>query len=362
VSALLPSFLAQISAEPVALETTKSAAEGRLHLWGDLFLGDPWFLALIPLVILGLFFGRSRRGRAVARVSVMPVGQRTRSLAQRFAWLPLPLQLLALCCVVIALARPLRGNVQMSSFSEGVDLALLIDRSSSMSYQDLERNRTRLDVIKEVVADFASRRMTDREGASDYVALFTFARYPQELCPFTLDVEAVLGFLEGIDFARDRAEDGTGIGIALAKAVAVLRESEAESKVVVLLTDGENNLDLITPLQAAELAAEEGVRVYTVFAGRYVRDPFGRVREVDAQVDTGELRQVAELTGGRFFRARDKQGLESAYAEIEELERTEREEKRFIEHFNLYPPFLHAALGLYLLAWLCVSTWARRSP
>jgi len=327
VSALLPSFLAQISAEPVALETTKSAAEGRLHLWGDLFLGDPWFLALIPLVILGLFFGRSRRGRAVARVSVMPVGQR-----------------------------------QMSSFSEGVDLALLIDRSSSMSYQDLERNRTRLDVIKEVVADFASRRMTDREGASDYVALFTFARYPQELCPFTLDVEAVLGFLEGIDFARDRAEDGTGIGIALAKAVAVLRESEAESKVVVLLTDGENNLDLITPLQAAELAAEEGVRVYTVFAGRYVRDPFGRVREVDAQVDTGELRQVAELTGGRFFRARDKQGLESAYAEIEELERTEREEKRFIEHFDLYPPFLHAALGLYLLAWLCVSTWARRSP
>jgi len=355
-------FLAQVAGEPVQLEATKSAAEGRLHLWGDLFLGDPWFLVLLPVVFLGLWWGRSRRGRAVARVSVLPPGSRTRSLAQRLAWVPLPLQLAALPCVVIALARPLRGNVQMSSFSEGVDLALLIDRSSSMSYQDLEPRRTRLDVVKEVVLDFARRRMTDREGASDYVALFTFARYPQELCPFTLDVDAVTGFLEGIDCAKDRAEDGTGIGIALAKAVAVLRESEAKSKVVVLLTDGENNLDLITPRQAAELAAEQGVRVYTIFAGRYARDGFGRVYELDDAVGTAELREIAELTGGRFFRARDRQGIQSAYAEIEELERTPREEKRFVEHFDLYSPFLHAAPGLYLFAWLCASTWARRAP
>jgi Ca-activated chloride channel homolog len=356
------SLFLQVVGESVQVEATKSAAEGRLHLFGDYFLADPWFLALIPVVILALAYGRTRRGRAVARIPILPAGIGTRSLAQRLAWLPITLQLLALCGVVIALARPLRGNVELSSISEGVDLALLIDRSSSMTYQDLEPNHTRLDVVKDVVADFATRRMTDREGASDYVALFTFARYPQELCPFTLDVDAVLGFLEEIDFARDRAEDGTGIGIALAKAVAVLRESEAESKVIVLLTDGENNLDLITPTQAAELAAEEDVRIYTVFAGKYVRDPFGRMRRVDQAIDTTELRGIAELTGGRFFRARDRKGLEEAYAEIEALERTPREERRFVEHFDLYPAILAAALLLYALAWLSISTWARRMP
>jgi Ca-activated chloride channel family protein len=285
-----------------------------------------------------------------------------RSLAQRLGWLPPLLQCGSLCLVVLALARPLRGDVETNSVSEGVDLALLIDRSSSMGHTDLEANRTRLDVVKEVVSDFATRRMTDRDGASDYVGLFSFARYPEALCPFTLDVDAVQGFLRDVQLARDRAEDGTAIGIALAKAVAVLRESEAKSKVAVLLTDGENNIDLISPAQAAELAAEEGVRVYTVFAGSFVMDAFGRMREVVPEYDTKELQEIAELTGGRFFRARDRRALEQAYAEIEALERTPRQEKRFVEHYDLYPRFLVGALLAYCAAWLCLSTWARRLP
>jgi len=340
----------------------KSAAEGRWHLWGDFFLADPFFLLLIPIVIAAVFWGRTRQGRDKARFSVLPVASLPQSWPQRLAWLPTVLSALSLCLVVLALARPLRGDVETNSVSEGVDLALLIDRSSSMGNQDLEMGRTRLDVVKEVVADFALRRMTDREGASDYVALFSFARYPQELCPFTLDVDAVQGFLSDVELTADRAEDGTGIGIALAKAVAVLRESEAMSKVVVLLTDGENNLDLITPADAAQLAAEEGVRVYTVFAGSFVIDSYGRMREIDPTLDTVELREIAEVTGGRFFRARDRKALEKAYAEIEELERSPREEKRFIEHYDLYPRFLYLALAAYLLGWFLASTWVRRLP
>src|SRR6185295_17546140 len=130
--------------------------------------------------------------------------------------------------------------------------------------------------VKEVVGDFARRRMTDSDNAADSVALITFARYPQLLCPFTLDEGAITGFLAGVERAKREEEDGTAIGVGLAKAVSILRESDARSRICVLLTDGENNIDDITPADATELAAEEGIKVYTIYAARYVyaRDPF----------------------------------------------------------------------------------------
>src|SRR5262249_44082427 len=158
------------------------------------------------------------------------------------------LQLAALVCIAIALARPLRGSVETSSTTEGVDIALVIDRSGSMENQDLAPGKSRLQVVQEVVRDFAVRRMSDREGAADNIALITFAGYVQLLCPFTLDVDAVTGFLAGLKPVTQRHEDGTYLGLGLSKAVSVLRETEARSKVVVLLTDGENNIDEITPL------------------------------------------------------------------------------------------------------------------
>jgi Ca-activated chloride channel family protein len=233
-----------------------------------------------------------------------------------------------------------------------------------MQHEDLAAGRTRLDVVKEVVSDFAARRMTDREGAADNVALISFAAYPELLCPFTLDVDAVTGFLAGLRHVDNRHEDGTAVGVALAKAVAVLRETAAESKVVVLLTDGENNIDLIAPLEAAELAAEQGIRVHTVFAGRFVftQDVFGRMHATERKIDTSELERIAELTGGHFFRATDRAALEDVYRRIEQLERTEREERRFSESYDLYLGFLLGALAAYVAAWLSAATWARRLP
>ena len=349
-------FLLQSDAIP-------SAAQSGLRIFGDYSFADPLFLLLVPAALLLFWWGRRASARARGRVSMLPSGF-PRSARQRFLWFPSTLHLVALLCAIFALARPLRGNVQHDVVSECVDIALVVDRSGSMAAPDLEKGRTRLDVVKEVVGDFAERRMSDREGAADNCALISFARYPLLLCPFTLDHEALTGFLDEIQLALKRGEDGTGIGVALAKAVAVLRQSEAKSRIVVLLTDGENNVPTILPRDAAELAAEEGIRVYTVFSARYVcfQDPFGGWQASEEEPNTAVLEEIAELTEGRFFRAYDKQSLEDIYAEIEELERTERKELRYEETFDLYPWLLLPAALAYALAWLSQVTWARRGP
>ncbi len=359
---MIPFALTQGAATEAVAQVANSAAQARFHVWGDFFLADPWFLLLAPLGVLVLMRGRSEKALAAGRVPALPQSAMPRTWRQRLGWIPLALQACALILVALCLARPLKGSAVHTSTSEGIDIALVVDRSGSMKYTDLEAQRTRIDVAKEVVAAFAERRMNDRVGASDSCALVVFAQYPMLLCPFTLDFDAFKGFLDTVQFVRNEAEDGTAIGRGLAKAVQVLGGSDAKSKVVVLLTDGENNVPDIEPLKAAELAKEKGVRVYTVLAGRYAfqEDVFGRVYATERELDSTELEQIASMTGGRFFRARDKQSLESTYAEIEALERTDRHEERFTETFDLYFKLLLGALFAYFAAWLSHTTWARR--
>jgi Ca-activated chloride channel family protein len=328
-------------------------------LWGDYALADPLVLLVLPLA-LALFLWARARGPLRGRVSVVsPVPASAR---QRLSFVPGTLEGAAFVCALVALARPLRSNVEHAVRSEGVDIALVVDRSGSMKFEDLEPSKSRLAVVKEVVGDFAARRMSDRENAADSVALIAFARYPQLLCPFTLDVNAIQGFLDGVELAKREEEDGTAIGVGLAKAVAILRESDAKSRVCVLLTDGENNVDDITPAAAAELAAEEGIKVYTIYAARYVyqHDPFRGFVPTRERPDTGALERMAELTGGRFFRATDRDQLADIYAEIERLERTPRSEQRFEETFDLYPWWLAPALVCAFLAQLARGSLWRR--
>ena len=360
----LLALAAQVPSKPVVDGATRSAAEGHVQLWGDYALADPWFLLLLPLGCAVWWWGRTRRGRDAGRVPALPSARPPRSWMQRIAFIGTLLEFSAIALVALALARPLRGKVETNTRSEGVDIVLLIDRSGSMRHKDLDPNRTRLEVIKAVVKDFAVRRMTDRQGNADNVALITFAAYPLLLCPFTLDVDAITGFLAGLEPipAENRGEDGTAIGVGLAKAVGVLKSSDAKSKIVVLLTDGENNIDLITPADAAKLAADAGVKVYTVFAGRYeyTMDFLGNTQPSSREIDTSELVSIAKATGGRFYRARDAAELEKIYAEIEALERTPRVEQRYHESFDLYPRFLAAALSMYVAAWFFQSTVGRR--
>jgi Ca-activated chloride channel family protein len=354
--------LALLLQAPEAQGAVQSVAEARLHLYGEYFLANPWFLLLAPLGWLALAWGRSRAARSAGRVGVVPRARLPRSLAQRLAFAPLAFEAFAFLLFGVAMARPVRANELRTNTSEGIDIVLAVDRSGSMQYNDLDPAKSRLEVVKEVVGDFAVRRTGDRVGAADSCALLAFARYPQLLCPFTLDAGALTTFLKGVELVKFEAEDGTAIGRGLAKAVAALEASPAKSKVVVLLTDGENNVDDITPAAAAKLAAERSVRVYTVLAGRYVyqQDLFGRVFPSERELDTQELELIAAETGGKFFRAKDRRALEETYAEIERLERTPRTEERRVDTFDLYPRALLAALFLYAAAWLCHATWARR--
>lgn len=339
----------------------KSAAEETFQLFGAYSLSDPWFLALIPAALLAIWYGRTRAGRAKARVGTIASTTPKRSIVQSLIFVPTVLQFAALTLVAISLARPLRGSVETTTETEGVDIALAIDISSSMEYNDLDPAKSRLQVVKEVVHGFAARRMTDREAAADNIALITFAHYPKLVCPFTLDVDAMTGFIDGLEIVKNRqAEDGTAIGVGLAKAVAVLQGTEAKSKVVVLLTDGENNVFTIRPEDAANLAAAEKIKVYTVFAGRYAYNGNVFLQRAEEAIDTSDLELIAKKTGGRFFRAKDPKELEKVYAEIEALERTKRQTKHFTETFDLYPWFLLPGLLCYVLAWLSSSTWARR--
>lgn len=341
-----------------------SVAQAQWRVLGDLYLAEPQFLVIAPLALILLLWARRDRAHAAGRVPHLPLAALPRSWPQRLGWIPLFLQACALLLVCVALARPVRGNAVRTTISEGIDIALVLDRSGSMKYEDLEKGKTRLDVSKEVLAAFAERRMTDRVGAADSCALLTFAQYPALLCPFTLDYGAFKSFLDGVQYVRNEIEDGTAIGRGLAKAVAVLKETDSRSKIVVLLTDGENNVLDIAPMKAAELAKEEGVRVYTVLAGRFAfqEDVFGRVYATERELDSTELEQLATLTGGRFFRAKDRGALEEVYSTIETLERTERREDRYTETFDLYLNALLAALVCYGAAWFSSTTWARRLP
>lgn len=347
---------------PLAVqEIARSSAEGRLVLWGDLSLADPVFLLLIPLALLAVVLGTDRRRHSEGRASVMaPVPP---SLAQRLAFLRPVLQGIALVLVILSLARPLRIEVDSMTTSEGVDIVLLLDTSSSMEARRSAGEPTRFEIVKDVVGDFSVRRMTDREGAADNICLIGFALYPRLLCPFTLDVNAVTGVLAELTTEQRRELDATGIGIALAKAVEVLQSSDAESRVVVLLTDGKENVEVIQPLESAQLAAEQGIKVYTVFAGPTVieRPRFsGLVQRME--VDTSELQKVAELTEGRFFQAESREDLEEVYGVIEELERTEREDSQLFERFDLYPWLLLPGFLLYLLTGILSQTLWRRLP
>ena len=262
----------------------------------------PWALLALLVIPWLLWRGRSEVGRRAAVLWVrvgglwsMGVGAFPLKTIAVLPWI-------ALSLAVVALARPQQGLRQSETETRGVDIVLALDLSPSMRAEDL-RPRNRLFVAKATARDFIRQRPHDRIG------LVAFAATSFTLCPLTLDHAVLTELLEGLDFGM--AEDGTAIGMGLATAVARLRESKTPSKVVVLLTDGQNNRGAIDPLTGAELAAALGIRVHTVLVGRGgvvpvpVDDPvFGkRVEMVRMDVDEGVLREIAHRTGGRFYRA-----------------------------------------------------------
>lgn len=331
-------------------------------------------LLLLPL----LLWLRSRQGKpAAVRYSSLklitsgshPVKSRKGSLNWLFLILPWIL-------VVLALARPRITDIEETTDSSGVDIMLAIDVSGSMHAMDFfidGQRDTRLEAVKTVVAGFIKDREFDRIG------MVAFAEAPYLVSPLTLNHDWL-----NKNFARLEVglipQGGTAIGSALGMCVNRLREMESESRIVILLSDGDNNRGTLSPEAAAEAAAAYGIRVYTIAAGteeaapspqtdsrgRIYRDANGRpipsIRRGPTPVNESTLRTIAEVSDGLFFRASDTEGLEEIYAEIDELEKTEITLESYAKHDELFAYPLFAALGILLLGELLRNTRSRRIP
>jgi Ca-activated chloride channel family protein len=309
------------------------------------FLDSKWLFLLSLIALLAVLHAwRIRSGRLPAIV-FSQIGGRVSAL---WMWMAPAAGYVGVVLLIIAMARPVQLNEVVERKTEGIDIILVVDLSTSMRAEDLRPNR--FEAAKAVASEFMDGRTNDRIG------LVVFARQSFTLVPPTLDYRLLKRALS--DLKMGQVEDGTAIGMGLATAVNRLRRSEAASKVVVLLTDGENNAGEIDPLTAADLAQTFGIRVYTIGASTEgtapypIDDPvFGRrYHSIRVDIDEPMLTEMATKTGGRYFRARNTNALREIYSEIDRLERSEVEETVFIDRKDLYPYFLIPGLLFLLLA------------
>lgn len=320
---------------------------------GDLLLLDPWFLLGIPLLLLLLGHRLWRQRAALPAASTALFAGLPRTLRQRLVHLPLCGMTLAGCILCVALARPVRREM-VPTRELGVDIVLVVDTSSSMQWPDMDDSGQlrRMDVARDRALEFAKARKNDRTG------LITFARLAELRCPPTLDENALAAFVRSIDTVERGSElDMTAIGPALVKAGAVLKKSQAKAKVVVLLSDGENNLEEIPAADGIKLVADAGIRVHTIGIGKGNPDPFGRQVPLEFKV----LQAAAQQTGGRFFTARSDRELASVYAEIDRLEKSELQDPRY-RHQDAFALPLLAGLLLLAVALLLQLTVLRGAP
>ncbi len=326
---------------------------------------DPWLLLValaLPLIV------RWRRRQRVATLryplvaAVRAVGPGWRA---RWQWILPLMRLAAFALIVVALARPQMGKAASKLYTEGIDIMLAVDVSGSMLAEDFTvdgKRSSRLDAVKSVVRSFLGKRDSDRVG------LVLFAGRPYTQCPLTLDHGWLLQNLERAKVGM--IEDGTAVGSALATATNRLEASDAKSKIVILLTDGQSNAGKVTPLTAAEAAKTLGYKVYTVGAGTRGLAPYpdtdlfgNRVyRPMQVDVDEQTLQKIAERTGGRYYRATDTASLEKIYDEIDQLEKTTHEGLQYLEYNELYVWLVIPALALLAGEAVLAETWLRVLP
>ncbi|NJW52848.1 vWA domain-containing protein [Salinimicrobium oceani] len=307
-----------------------------------------WLLLLLPLVLAWYVWKRNRQ-TAELRISSIRGFEAKSGFIGKLRPILFVLRLLVLALVITALARPRTVDVSSRTSSNfGIDIVMAIDVSASMLARDLDPNR--LEATKQVAADFVRNRPGDRIG------LVVYAGESFTQTPITSDKSIVLSSLEAIEYNKV-LENGTAIGMGLATAVNRLKDSEAESKVIILLTDGMNNAGFIDPKIASELAAEFGIKTYTVGVGSNGTAlspinilPNGNFQygRVPVEIDEVLMKEIADMTGGKYFRATDNESLEAIYEEIDSLEKTEIEEFRYYNYQEKFRPLILLA-GLLLL-------------
>jgi len=327
---------------------------------------NPLFLFLLPLAVFIIIYARKRNLSSGFKFSAQELIQNLKPtfrvfLSQEIIYL----RLISVVLIILALARPQSPIADSKITTEGVDIVLALDSSTSMLAEDFKINgnrESRVEVIKDVVRDFIKGRKNDR------IAIVTFAARAYTVCPLTLDYNWLLTNLERVKSGM--LEDGTAIGSGIATSLNRLKNSKAKSKVVILLTDGRNNLGSISPLTAAEAAKALKIKIYTIGAGGKgpvpypVRDFFGNkaYQQIEIDLDEDTLTKIAALTGAKFYRATDTESLREIYGEIDKLEKTPMQEKGYLQYNELFPLFLIPGLLLLFLEIVLTNTVLRKVP
>ena len=317
-----------------------------------------YLLVIIPLAVV--YYILVGRGRATIIVSTTGSRKAPRTLRYWLRHTPIVLRIAALAAIIIALARPVEVNHEEETTTEGIDIVIAMDISGSMLARDFTPDR--LSAAKQLATEFVAERTGDR------ISVVAFAGEAFTQCPLTSDQASV-----GTMLSRLRSgvvEDGTAIGNGLATAINRLRESGAKSKVVILLTDGVNNRGQISPIMAADIAQDLGIKVYTIGVGSRDKapmpayDPFGNMTYVmaDVEIDEALLREIAAKTNGQYFRASDNKALKEIYAQINELEKSKVEITHYTSYNELYMGWLLLALMLLAAEFLMARMGLNRLP
>jgi len=318
-----------------------------------------YLLIAIPILIAWYFFKGRNNFASVKYSSINIFDEAPITIRERLKHLPFILRMVALGLLIVALARPQSFTSGENVSTEGIDIAMVLDISGSMLAEDLKPNR--LNAAKNVIDDFVEGRISDRIG------LVVFAREAFTQCPLTIDYNVLRNLL--LDIRSGMIEDGTAIGNAIANGVNRLKESDAKSRIIILLTDGVNNSGEVDPISAAEIANTFGIRIYTIGVGSRgeapypVKTPFGtRYQMVPVEIDEDVLKEISRITGGQYFRATDNRALKEIYEKIDKLEKTKIDITSYSNAKELYYSWLGGGL-LFLLMELGLSrTIFRKIP
>lgn len=331
-------------------------------MFSNVVFAYPWvlyFLILIPLIGVWYYLRGNKNRSSIIYSSLKLFPENSHSLRTRLVHLPLILRLIALALLIIALARPQNFSSGTNINTEGIDIAMVLDISGSMLAEDFKPNR--LEAAKQVVDEFIQGRISDRIG------LVIFSRDAFTQCPLTIDYAVLRNLLK--DIRSGMLEDGTAIGNAIANGVNRLKDSDAKSKVIILLTDGVNNAGEVDPLSAAEIARTFGIRIYAIGVGTRgeapypVQTPFGiRYQMMPVEIDEVLLKQIAERTGGQYFRATNNRALKEIYDRIDKMEKSKIEVTSYRSAQELYFNWLVAAFIVLFIEAVLSKTFLRKLP
>jgi len=333
-----------------------------MNLLNNISFNNPelFLLLILPLAHLLWNFFSKKNTENVLMFSNITLFSSKKNIKERLVHFPYLLQILSIFLIIFSLARPQTTNSWEESKTEGIDIIIAMDISGSMLAQDLKPNR--LDASKKIAIDFINKRQNDRIG----LVVFSGESFTQ--CPLTTDYNTLINLFNDIEYGM--VDDGTAIGDGLGNSINRLMDSEAKSKIVILLTDGENTKGKISPLTAADIAASDSIniKVYTIgvgtkgmakspiaidFNGRFVYD------YVEVKIDEKTLTEIANKTGGEYFRATNNESLEGIYNTIDKLETSEIESVKFNTQTEEFYLFSLIALGLFLLSFILKITYFR---